>query len=64
MLLYNVTFIHAYWHITTTVEVADNIMHDDVISVAKDWIHGTSGLDLDKYRFVDIEVDYAGVAHV
>lgn len=61
MFYYTVTFIHEYWHITTTVEVAEFTSEDDIIEMAQDWIHGTSGLNLDNYRFVDIEVDYAGV---
>ena len=60
MFVYNVTFIHSCWHITTTVEVVEYDNDEDIIEMAADWIMGTSGLELSEYKFVDIDVEYAG----
>lgn len=62
MQIYNVTFIHEYWHITTTIEHDGRgaHWHDEAVEMAADWIMGTSGLDLTKYNFIDIDVEYAG----
>ena len=60
MFVYNVTFVHPYWHITTTVEVVEYDNDEDIIELAEDWIYRTSGLELSGHKFVDIDVEYAG----
>lgn len=64
MELYSVTFINDYWHMTTTVEHDASSAHwrEEVIEKAADWIRATSGLDLARFTFVDIDVDYEGLA--
>lgn len=64
MEVYNVTFINDYWHITTTVEHDCSSAHwrEEVIEKAAELIRVTSGLDLDRFTFVDIAVDYEGLA--
>ena len=41
MFVYNVTFVHPYWHITTTVEHSGDgtDWEDEVIELAEDWIY-------------------------
>lgn len=62
MFVYNVTFIHPHWHITTTVEHSGDGAHweDEVIELAEEWIYRTGGPDLIGHKFVDIDVEYAG----
>lgn len=61
---YNVTFVHPYWHITTTVEhpgaATMTDIREEVIELAEDWIYRTSGLELSGHKFVDIDVEYVG----
>ena len=62
MFVYNVTFVHPDWHITTTVEHSGDgaDWEDEVIELAEDWIYRTSGLELSGHKFLHIDVDYSG----
>jgi len=68
MFVYNVTFIHSYWHMTTTIESEYDIPShnseewDHIVQAASEWIHSTCGFDPIDYANVDIDVEYSGVA--
>lgn len=67
MFVYNVTFIHSYWHMTTTIESEFDITANDeadthIAEAASEWIYSTCGFSPMDYANVDIEVEYEGVA--
>lgn len=61
ILVYNVTFFHNDWHLTTTIyNVEDD--EDTIISNAYAYMLNGHAMDLSKYIFTHIEVEYVGEA--
>lgn len=58
MFLYNVTFIHRDWCLSTTVE---SLYEDDEAITNLAYLQIANTLtDISRYKFVDIEVEYIG----
>lgn len=58
--IYNVTFIHRDWCLSTTVE---SLYEDDEVITNLAYLQIANTLtDISGYKFVDIEIDYEGVA--
>lgn len=60
---YNVTFIHSYWHMTTTVysEINVNDSEEEFVMVAKaasELIFSTCSFSPIEYADVDIEIEF------
>ena len=61
MLVYNVTFFHNDWNLTTTIY---NVEGDEDIIISNAYrfmLHGHA-MDLTKYTFLSIDVEYVGEA--
>lgn len=59
--VYNVTFFHNDWHLTTTIYGVEGD-EDNIISNAYTFMLHGHGMDLDKYTFLSIDVEYVGEA--
>lgn len=66
MFVYNVTFIHSYWHMTTTIESEhENPERDSdewmyLVEAASEFIHSTCSFSPIDYANVDVDVEYMG----
>ena len=58
MFVYNVTFIHSDWCLSTTVE---SLYEDDEVVTDLAYLQIANTLtDISRYKLVDIDVEYAG----
>lgn len=68
MFTYNVTFIHSYWNMSTTIHseidspVRDSDEWIDLVKGASEIIYSTCSFSPIDYADVDIEVEYVGEA--
>lgn len=61
MLVYNVTFFHNDWNLTTTIYNVEGD-EDNIISNAYRFMLHGHAMDLTKYTFLSIDVEYVGEA--
>lgn len=66
MFIYNVTFIHSYWNMSTTIHSEiENPVYDSedwvhLVKAASEIIYSTCSFSPIEYADVDIEVEYVG----